>query len=295
MEVRPQQPKIRDPFAWREALSPQVTPPGSRRGSRPGSGRSTPRSQTPPLSPGHHGGGNSARSSHSGLSARSGGGGSVRGVLGPGGYPSLPLPHADYSARSAFSALEGYTTPEQSARTSEFASVYDASSSACASARTFLEHGDLGGMTEPERHRQTRQSAVVGGAVEGYGLSTGANAGGASGSDDPSLDPRQVFSAARHGRHKEVEASLQAGFDPMFQDQFGNTLFHVACQNGNKRIAKAAIKYGGDMDAVNAKGNTGLHFLFAYGYPDIAEYFIEKGASEDVLNDSGKGPREGIR
>lgn len=110
-----------------------------------------------------------------------------------------------------------------------------------------------------------------------------------------SLDPRQVFSAARHGRHKEVEAALVAGFDPASADSFGNTLFHVACQNGNKRIAKLAIKYGGNMDAQNLRGHTGLHFLFSYGYPDVAEYFIEKGADEHVLNEAGMGAREGIR
>jgi len=109
-----------------------------------------------------------------------------------------------------------------------------------------------------------------------------------------SIDPRRVLSSARHGRHKDVEAFLVAGFDPCYADAFGNTLFHVACQNGNKRIAKLAIKFGGDMDAQNDKGNTGLHFLFAYGYPDIGEYFMEKGAGE-VRNSLGKTPREGIR
>jgi len=110
-----------------------------------------------------------------------------------------------------------------------------------------------------------------------------------------SLDSRQVFSSARHGKHKEVEAALIAGFDPASMDSFGNTLFHVACQNGNKRIAKLAIKYGGDMDAQNLKGNTGVHFLFTYGYADIGEYFIEKGASDSVLNELGRNPRTGIR
>jgi len=112
---------------------------------------------------------------------------------------------------------------------------------------------------------------------------------------EASLDARQVFSWARHGRYKEVEASLIAGFDPDSEDSFGNTLFHVACQNGNKRIAKSAIKYGGNMDAQNKKGNTGLHFLFAYGYPEVGEYFIEKGADETVANEVGKNAREGIR
>jgi ankyrin repeat protein len=110
-----------------------------------------------------------------------------------------------------------------------------------------------------------------------------------------SLDARQVFSSARHGKHKDVEVALIAGFDPSCMDSFGNTLFHVACQNGNKRIAKLAIKYGGDMDAQNLKGNTGVHFLFAYGYEDIGEYFIEKGASDSILNELGRNPRHGIK
>eukprot|EP00397_Hematodinium_sp_SG-2012_P034576 GEMP01037095.1.p1 GENE.GEMP01037095.1~~GEMP01037095.1.p1 ORF type:complete len:175 (+),score=39.36 GEMP01037095.1:22-546(+) len=104
-----------------------------------------------------------------------------------------------------------------------------------------------------------------------------------------------VFSMARHGHHKEVEKWLQAGFDPQGIDQFGNSLFHVACQNGNKRIAKLAAKFGADMDAQNIKGNTGLHFLYAYGYPELAEYFIEKGASEDIHNICGLLCQEGLK
>jgi len=118
-------------------------------------------------------------------------------------------------------------------------------------------------------------------------------------SADPVLlamaDPNIVVSAARHGRHREVEAALVAGFAPSNVDQFGNTLFHIACQNGNKRIAKLAIKHGGHMDAQNERGNTGLHFLFAYGYADVAEYFISKGADERTKNAAGLEARRGIR
>lgn len=108
-------------------------------------------------------------------------------------------------------------------------------------------------------------------------------------------EPTVVLSAARHGRHGDVEAALDAGFDATFADAFGNTLFHVACQNGHKRIAQLALRYGADNNAQNEKGNTGLHFLFSYGYPVIAEYFIEKGANEYLVNDMGKSAREGVR
>lgn len=108
-------------------------------------------------------------------------------------------------------------------------------------------------------------------------------------------DPFQVLSSARHGKYEDVEIALSTGFGVNFADTHGNTIFHVACQNGRKRIAKLAVKYGADIDARNAKGNTGLHFLFAYGYPEIAEYFIGKGAREDIRNEAGKVAREGIR
>eukprot|EP00930_Biecheleria_cincta_P057023 TRINITY_DN43029_c0_g1_i1.p1 TRINITY_DN43029_c0_g1~~TRINITY_DN43029_c0_g1_i1.p1 ORF type:complete len:254 (+),score=26.39 TRINITY_DN43029_c0_g1_i1:75-836(+) len=109
------------------------------------------------------------------------------------------------------------------------------------------------------------------------------------------LQPGLICSAARHGRHREVEAALAAGFAPDYADAFGNTLFHMACQNGNKRIAKLVIKSGGNMDAQNERGNTGLHYLFAYGYTGVAEYFIGKGADEHVRNGAGFTAREGIR
>lgn len=54
----------------------------------------------------------------------------------------------------------------------------------------------------------------------------------------------------------------------------GNTLFHIACQNGNKKIAKLAVKYGGDMNKPNKKVSF-LHrlrqFISPGPAPDIAE------------------------
>jgi ankyrin repeat protein len=114
-------------------------------------------------------------------------------------------------------------------------------------------------------------------------------------SDKEICYPPFVFSAARHGRFAEVESALLAGFVPNYADAYGNTIFHIACQNGRRRVAKLAVKYGCDMNAQNMKGHTGLHFLFAYGYSDIAEYFIKKGADERIANGSGKTAREGIK
>jgi hypothetical protein len=204
-------------------------------------------------------------------------------------------------------------TPNSSARNSEFGSVYDVASH-CGSART----ADLSSVYENEpvsedaKHYQSetpevnkvpsrKKQRAYAAAFEAFAPPNATASSSPSGGPrdaaptDASVDPRQVYSSARHGRHKEVETSLAAGFDPNYMDSFGNTLFHVACQNGIKRICKLAIKYGGDMDAQNLKGNTGVHFLFAYGYADVGEYFIEKGASDQILNEVGKNCREGIR
>mmetsp|Transcript_25532 Transcript_25532/g.67495 ORF Transcript_25532/g.67495 Transcript_25532/m.67495 type:complete len:302 (-) Transcript_25532:33-938(-) len=299
-EMRPQGGGIRDPYAWREALSPVVTPTGSARNSARGgaSGSSTPRSPTPPTPPGGRSpvrapdDDRSGSRSGSGLSARSGF--SARSARSQGGVYA-GYPGGAFDGLSARTSASQFATPEPSARTSEFASAYEPS--VCASARN-AEAFDDG--TGRRRHKAMAAAfdAFAPPVEEAYGASFPASPAAASsyaGEAEASLDPKVLYSAARHGKYKEVEASLEAGFDPFYQDQFGNTLFHVACQNGNKRVAKMAIKYGGDMDAQNSRGNTGLHFLFSYGYAEIAEYFIEKGAQEQIPNENGKLPREGIR
>lgn len=296
----PQAGGIRDPFAWKEALTPT---PGSlansRAGSVAGSNASTPRNPpTPPLSPAPGPGSvGSARSSRSNLSGRS---------VGSGRYTPTPAeafvcgagPYPDLSARTS-----NFYSPEHSVRSSEFGSLYDSSS--VRSAR-LAELGNYEGLTfsQPLEKREglgRKQKAVMAAAFDAY-VQTQPKPPpppplppGPAEEEEASLDPRQVYSAARHGRHKEVEAALEAGFNPDYTDSFGNSLFHVACQNGNKRIAKLAIKYGGDMDGQNLKGNTGLHFLFAYGYADLGEYFISKGADHTIANEMGKTAREGIR
>lgn len=246
-------------------------------------------------------------SSRSGRSARSGGGSGGRGY----GYATatplhgMPSRHAEQTRSWSSGSGANYVTPNSSARMSEFGSVYDGSSARTADLGSVYENqptsADYAGYYDtPEATKKPsrKKKGAYTAALDAFAPSASKNI--VSGNQEPevdevSLDPRQVFSSARHGRHKEVEASLAAGFDPAYADSFGNTLFHIACQNGVKRIAKLAIKYGGDMDAQNLKGNTGVHFLYSYGYQDIGEYFIEKGASDQILNDVGKTARQGIR
>ena len=111
-----------------------------------------------------------------------------------------------------------------------------------------------------------------------------------------------VFSLARHGRFKEVAAALDAGrIAPSTQDKLGNTVLHIAAQNGfagnGKRVVKAILRRASlaDLNAVNNEGQTPLHFAYAFNYRDCAEYLVSKGASKDVLNRHGLRPTEGLR
>eukprot|EP00746_Dinoflagellata_sp_MGD_P166505 gnl/MRDRNA2_/MRDRNA2_96436_c0_seq1.p1 gnl/MRDRNA2_/MRDRNA2_96436_c0~~gnl/MRDRNA2_/MRDRNA2_96436_c0_seq1.p1 ORF type:complete len:304 (-),score=67.32 gnl/MRDRNA2_/MRDRNA2_96436_c0_seq1:41-952(-) len=256
-------PPLKDPFAWRENLQ-SISPANS---ARSGGVGTPPLVKSPPVTP------------------------PSGGVATPpsGGVPStIASARSMPSARSQFGSVYGayetprssgmspYVTPNSSARAADFAAVYE---------DTPVYDAFVVGAKD--FRPPPRQAATPSAKSEISSVSLG----GAS----ASLDAKTVFSSARHGRHKEVEKSLQAGFDPASTDSFGNTLFHIACQNGNKRIAKLSIKYGGNMDAPNSKGNTGLHFLYAYGYPDIAAYFIEKGADDTVPNENGLPPPAGIK
>jgi len=156
---------------------------------------------------------------------------------------------------------------------------------------------DIAGQGLPEVAPLPRQRPHSAAALSAFSASSSSRRKRSEGTlkDKELTYPPFVFSAARHGRYAEVENALLAGFVPNFADSYGNTVFHIACQNGKRRIAKLAVKFGCDLNAQNMKGHTGLHFLFAYGYPDIAEYFIKKGADEFIKNEMGKTAREGIK
>merc|ERR1711924_264197 len=97
-------------------------------------------------------------------------------------------------------------------------------------------------------------------------------------------------SSRRRGTGNGARSKPHWRDEPADQDPKGNTLFHVACQNGHKKVAKAVAKFGGSavMNAQNDMGNTGLHFLVSYGYTELAEYFVSKRADTTIVNAEGR-------
>ncbi len=109
----------------------------------------------------------------------------------------------------------------------------------------------------------------------------------------PSLDA--VFSQARNGRVKRVEESLNLGFQIDAEDEKGNTLLLIACQNSNKRLVEMLLLRGAKINHQNALGNTALHFAIAFDSEGaIAEYLIEHGADDTIENIQGLTPYDGV-
>lgn len=110
-------------------------------------------------------------------------------------------------------------------------------------------------------------------------------------------DFRRLSAFVRHAKFTDAEDALnQADWKvPIdYQDEKGNTVLHIAAQNGSKRLVKLCLRRGASLNKQNLKGQTALHFAFAYGYNKLGEYLIRKGASDDVLNMDGLTCYEGL-
>ena len=98
-----------------------------------------------------------------------------------------------------------------------------------------------------------------------------------------------AFSLARHNRYDVLKSLLAEGeADVGIRDPKGNTLLHVACQNGGRRIAKLLLREGANVDAVNAQGNTALHFCHMFGFGDtLGELLLQASADDTLRNKRG--------
>jgi ankyrin repeat protein len=87
----------------------------------------------------------------------------------------------------------------------------------------------------------------------------------------------QMCSFARHGKVSDLETLLSSYPDSRTVsidhiDDNGNTLLHIAAQNGQKRIVKLCLRYGFSVNAQNHHGNTPLHFASGFGYKEVTCY-----------------------
>ncbi|KAL4124283.1 hypothetical protein PRIC2_010120 [Phytophthora ramorum] len=99
---------------------------------------------------------------------------------------------------------------------------------------------------------------------------------------------------ARNNNLEGLELALDQGVDVNTRDNHGNSLFILACQQGNKRLAKFLLRRHADMNLQNLNGNTALHYLYAYKHTDLAEYLKGKGAKDTTQNGAGLTCYEGL-
>jgi hypothetical protein len=100
-------------------------------------------------------------------------------------------------------------------------------------------------------------------------------------------DFARIASLCRHGKYADVEVNMnQSDWNvPIdYQDGAGNSLLHIAAQNGSKRLIKLCIRRGADLNLQNLNGQTALHFAYGYGYADQGDYLRGKGADDSVVN-----------
>jgi hypothetical protein len=108
-------------------------------------------------------------------------------------------------------------------------------------------------------------------------------------------DAETVFVQARNSRTKKVEDSLNLGFKVDTEDDRGNTLLVLACQNSNKRLAEMLLIRGANVNHQNAQGNTPLHYALAFDTEgQLGEYLIEHGADDTMENIDGLTPYDGL-
>lgn len=109
----------------------------------------------------------------------------------------------------------------------------------------------------------------------------------------PDLDT--VFSQARNGRLKRLVESIDAGFDIDEEDDKGNTLLLIACQNVNMKMVEYLVSKRANVNHKNAQGNTPLHFAMAYDTDGaLGEYLIARGADDTIENVFGLTPYDGL-
>jgi hypothetical protein len=112
-----------------------------------------------------------------------------------------------------------------------------------------------------------------------------------------SQDFKKLCSLCRHSKFADAEQLINQpdwSVPIDFQDEQGNSLLHVACQNGSKRLVKLCLRRGASLNIQNLTGQTPLHFAFGYGYSDVGDYLVGKGADDSIRNKDGLTCYEGL-
>ncbi len=77
-------------------------------------------------------------------------------------------------------------------------------------------------------------------------------------------------------------------------DEYGNTLFSLACQNGSIKIAKFLYSKGANVNHQNKNGQSPGHFAVAYRFYELSHWLFEIGGDDQIENKYGLSPYDGL-
>ncbi|MEE2615043.1 MAG: acyltransferase family protein [Verrucomicrobiota bacterium] len=87
---------------------------------------------------------------------------------------------------------------------------------------------------------------------------------------------------------ESIQLLLDAGFDPMSRDNFGQTPLHYAVRNGNKIALNLLLNAGADPNAVESEyGNTPLHLAATLKADDMIRKLVTAGGNPNKTRKNG--------
>jgi hypothetical protein len=104
------------------------------------------------------------------------------------------------------------------------------------------------------------------------------------------LGRTELWWAARHGRHADVERLLARGEAPNAADLDGETPLHAAARGGHGAVVEALLAQGADASAADVYRVTPLHVAVQYSQPNLTRVLLSRGADANARNLFGASP-----
>jgi hypothetical protein len=103
----------------------------------------------------------------------------------------------------------------------------------------------------------------------------------------PASAVKQIFQKVRFGKYAEVDDLLAMYGEKLGKeiDEKGNTLLHVAAQNGHKRLAKTFLRIGVSLVSTNQDGRTPAQLAHHFNFKELGDYLDSKSTFVKPLLD----------
>ena len=85
------------------------------------------------------------------------------------------------------------------------------------------------------------------------------------------------------GNVKILSIMVRNSVYPEMVNQDGQTILHVAAENGHRDEVEYLIDFGFDVNARDSQGNTALHLAVSHGWEKMVEVLVDAGADVDGL------------